>query len=210
MVVWALVNLLSTEGGMIAYRPKASKLMAEISHILQQFEAGDYQSSEELLVILYEELKKLAAALMARERVDHTLQPTALVHEAYIRLVGSNVQAWNSRGHFFAAAAEAMRRVLIDAARKRNAKKRSNLERVTLEVAFETEQRTSVDLFALDEALKALEASNPVIARLVTLRYFGGMTLVEASKYLGISLRSANSYWKYAKAFLKTELSCDG
>lgn len=177
--------------------------MSDVTLILEQIEAGDPSASEKLLPLVYDELRKLAAARMAHERGDHTLQATALVHEAYLRLVDNDrAQHWDSRGHFFAAAAEAMRRILINRARERKrtvdgARVRIDLERV--EVAAQTPPE---ELMALDEALTCLAVEDPVSAELVKLRYFGGLTQGEASAALGLPRRTADRYWAYARAWL--------
>ncbi len=183
--------------------------MADVTRLLQQIDLADPQSTDELLAIVYEELRKLAASRMAREPMGHTLEPTALVHEAYLRLVGAQGNSWNSRGHFFAAAAEAMRRILIDSARKRKASKRDGGQRIPLELIDKTEEQGNIDLIALDDAMIKLQASNPIIAKLVTFRYFGGMSIPEAAEQLSISPRTASNYWSFAKAFLLNELSTD-
>ena len=161
----------------------------------------------ELLPLVYDELRKLAAAKLASEQPGQTLDATALVHEAYLRLVDvDDAQSWNSRGHFFAAAAEAMRRILIERARRRQSRKRGgSLRRVELDegslVATPVDQ-PAADLLALDEALRELEAEDPGKARLVKLRYFAGLSLPEAAAALGISLASAKRHWVYARSWL--------
>jgi RNA polymerase sigma factor (TIGR02999 family) len=183
--------------------------MAEISQILSKIESGDPSAADQLLPLVYDELRKLAAVHLAREKPGQTLQATALVHEAYLRLVDSKqAQRWDSRGHFFAAAAEAMRRILVDAARRRASYKRGgNLGRVDLldqPASFGADQ---IDLLALDEALRKLEAEQPDKAKLVILRYFSGCPLEQAAEILGISRATAQRYWTYAKAWLYGQLS---
>lgn len=186
------------------------KRMNDVTRILSAIEQGDAQAAEQLLPLVYEELRKLAAQRLAQERPGQTLQATALVHEAYLRLVGSpergESRAWDSRGHFFAAAAEAMRRILIDAARRKQSKKAGGgLHRVQLDagaVIVAPEDDAADDLLALDGALQQLEAEDPVKARLVKLRYFAGLSIQDAALALGISASSAKRYWIYARSWL--------
>ncbi len=182
--------------------------MSDVTHILSQIEAGDPCAAEQLLPLVYDELRKLAAARMAQERPGQTLQATALVHDAYLRLVDvPRAQHWNSRGHFFAAAAEAMRRILVDQARRKCGPKmggdwqRQQMPLDSIERAVMPEQVLNVD-----EALQKLAAENPSVAGLVELRYFGGLSLEEAAAALGISVRTAQRHWVYAKAWLIEEL----
>ena len=178
--------------------------MSDVTQILAKIESGDPKASEQLLPLVYDELRKLAAARMARERPDHTLQATALVHEAYARLVEDrNETNWNSRGHFFGAAAEAMRRILVDAAhRKATLKRGGGRERIDLDFANLEVLPQSDDLLALDEALEQLQSHEPMVAELVKLRYFAGLTNAEAAKILGISARKADTMWAYARVWL--------
>lgn len=176
--------------------------MSEVTRLLEAAAAGNTQAAAELLPAVYGELRKLAAVRLADERAGHTLQPTALVHEAYLRLVGGNPDhPWAGRGHFFAAAAEAMRRILIDHARKKGARKR-----VGQRVDFDPEQFAAPDrpddLLALDEALEHLEKEEPRIAALVKLRYFAGLTIPQAAEALGVSPRTADAWWAFARAWL--------
>jgi RNA polymerase sigma factor (TIGR02999 family) len=184
-------------------------VMADVTHILAGVEAGDPRAAEQLLPLVYDELRKLAAARMAAESPDHTLQPTALVHEAYLRLVGPDAgQPWNSRGHFFAAAAEAMRRILVDAARRKQADKHGgNRARVDLPEDLADPAARSDDLVALDEALTRLERHDPDAARLVKLRYFAGLSHQEAADALGVSRGAADRLWVLARAWLLRQLS---
>ena len=181
--------------------------MSTITLILSRVEAGDPQAAEELLPLVYEELRKLAAHKMANEAAGHTLQPTALVHEAWLRLVGTANHQFANRAHFFSAAAEAMRRILIDKARRRHAlrhgggQQRVDLAEVEVAAPVEDEQ-----LLAVDEALDQLAAQNKVEAELVKLRYFVGLTLEDAAEVLGISARTADNYWAHARAWLFREL----
>jgi RNA polymerase sigma factor (TIGR02999 family) len=178
--------------------------MSGVTQILSQIDNGDPRAAEQLLPLVYEELRKLAALKLAQERPGHTLQATALVHEAYLRLVGEEAHHnWNSRGHFFGAAAEAMRRILVDGARRRQSLKRGGRfqrQDANLDLLHEGDQ--SPDILAMDEALTALANQSPPAAKLVELRYFVGFTMEEAASALGVSVRTAHRYWTYAKAFL--------
>jgi RNA polymerase sigma factor (TIGR02999 family) len=182
--------------------------MNDVTRILSAIEHGDPQSSEELLPLVYRELRRLAKQRLARESPGQTLQATALVHEAYLRLVdGEATHGWNSRGHFFAAAAEAMRRILVENARRKRAEKNGGqFERRDLDEVEIAAPALSEDVFAIDEALAKLEAEDPVKAQLVKLRYFAGLTEEDAASLLGISSTSAQRYWRYAKVWLLVEL----
>ena len=172
-----------------------------------QIEQGDPSAAELLLPLVYEELRKLAAQRIAQEKPGRTLQATALVHEAYLRLVDvKRAQHWDSRGHFFAAAAEAMRRVLVESARRRATLKRGgNLDRVDLpDVALSPDRQ--IDLLALDEALTRLEALNPENAQIIKLRFFAGLSLEETAEVMGISRATAQRKWAYARAWLFGQL----
>jgi len=179
--------------------------MGDITQLLFDIQRGDNQASRLLLPLVYEELRKLAAAKLALERPGQTLQPTALVHEAYLRLVaGPEEQNWNSRGHFFGAAAEAMRRILVDGARQKMSQKRGGkLQRQ--DVDFENVSLSADNPWTLpvDRALTQLESSHQEIAKLVELRFFAGLTMEEAAAALSISVRTAHRHWTYAKAFLR-------
>lgn len=182
--------------------------MSDVTQILDQISAGNASASEQLLPLVYEELRKLAAARVAKENPGQSLQATALVHEAYMRLVdrGDN-REWDSRGHFFAAAAEAMRRILIDEARKKAAVKRGgNLRRVDLDSSELASSVSPEAILMIDEAIDRLAADEPVAAELVKLRYFAGLSIDDAAKALGISTRSAYRQWTYARAWLCKEL----
>jgi len=181
--------------------------MSDVTRILDRVEQGDPRAAEELLPLVYDELRKLAAQKMANEAPGQTLQPTALVHEAWLRLVGSQDQQWNGRGHFFAAAAEAMRRILIEnARRKHRGKHGGEFRRVEL-TALDVAQTTSDEqLLAVDEALDKLAAVDPIGAKLVKLRFFVGLPNVEAAQVLGLPERSAKRTWAYARAWLHEEL----
>jgi RNA polymerase sigma factor (TIGR02999 family) len=183
--------------------------MSEATRILSAIEAGDPQAAEQLLPLVYDELRKLAAQRLAQERPGLTLQATALVHEAYLRLVDvEKAQAWNSRGHFFAAAAEAMRRILADSARSRSAEKRGGgRRRVGLDVAELGARQDDQKLLALDEALARFERQHPRKAQLVKLRYFAGRSIRETAEALGISTATADRVWAYARAWLQREMA---
>ncbi|MBM3856251.1 MAG: sigma-70 family RNA polymerase sigma factor [Verrucomicrobia bacterium] len=179
----------------------------EITLLLQQIEGGDAQAADGLLPLVYDELRKLAAARMARERPGHTLQPTALVHEAWLRLGADRQPAWQGRAHFFAAAAEAMRRILIDSARRRLAQRRGGAhEHVDIDelevVAAETDSR----VLRVNDALEKFAVGEPEKARLVKLRYFAGFTLEEAAQALEIAEPTARRWWAYARAWLLEEM----
>ena len=179
--------------------------MSDVTRILSHIEQGDPAAAEQLLPLVYDELRKLAAAKLAQERPGQTLQATALVHEAYLRLVGGNGSAdWNSRGHFFAAAAEAMRRILIERARRKDLGDRQWLPLDDLELVIPA---AAAGLVALDDALTKLEAKDPPAAQLVKLRFFAGLTMPEAAEVLHVPLRSAERNWTYARTWLQRELS---
>jgi RNA polymerase sigma factor (TIGR02999 family) len=185
--------------------------MSDATRILSAIEQGDPQASEQLLPLVYEELRKLATQRLMDEKPGQTLQATALVHEAYLRLVGAQkVQRWDSRGHFFAAAAEAMRRILLNRARdKKRGKRGGERRRVDLdqiEIALDT---NDAQLIALDEALTELAVEDPDAARLVNLRFFAGLTLKDAAVSLGLALRTAERQWAYARAWLYAHLRSD-
>ncbi len=184
--------------------------MSDVTRILSQIESGDALAAEQLLPLVYEELRKLAAAKMVQENPGQTLQATALVHEAFVRLVNvEQPQDWNSRGHFFAAAAEAMRRILVENSRRKQRQKNGGeLKRVNLDVAATCAPSDNIDdLLALDEALKALNAVEPEKAAIVQLRYFAGLTLEEVAALRGISLATAKRHWLVARAWLYDALS---
>jgi RNA polymerase sigma factor (TIGR02999 family) len=182
--------------------------MTEMTRLLSAIEAGDPHSAEQLLPLVYDELRKLAAAKLQQERHGQTLQATSLVHEAYLRLVdGLGAERWNSRRHFFGAAAEAMRRILVENARRKGAQKRGGRRaRLDIHVVQPSVPEASDDLLALNEALEKLAATDADAATLVNLRYFAGMTLPDAAKALGISPRTADRLWAYARAFLLRSL----
>jgi len=182
--------------------------MSDVTRILSQIESGDPLAADQLLPLVYDELRKLATAKLTQEKPGQTLQATALVHEAYLRLVGAQQgQVWDSRGHFFSAAAEAMRRILIDRARHKNSFKRGgDQQRVELADADIQVDAPSTDLLALNEALDNLEQQDKLKADLVKLRFFAGLTIPQAAKALGISSTTADKYWSYAKCWLRLEI----
>jgi RNA polymerase sigma factor (TIGR02999 family) len=185
--------------------------MSEVTRILSAIEQGDPHAAEQLLPLVYDELRQLAAQKMAHERPDQTLEATALVHEAYLRLVNvDEARHWNSRGHFFAAAAEAMRRILVESARRKSRLKHGRQhQRVDLESGCLVSAAPSLDLLALDEALSRLAETEPAKAELVKLRFFAGLTMPEAAAALDISLATAERYWTFAKSWLYAELADD-
>jgi RNA polymerase sigma factor (TIGR02999 family) len=186
--------------------------MSEVTPILSAIEQGDPSAAEQLLPLVYDGLRRLAAEKLAREKPGQTLEATALVHEAYLRLVDvEKAQHWDSRGHFFAAAAEAMRRILVEKARRKGRRKRGgDWKRRDVEEVEITVEGPCDDLLALDEALTRLAAKHPRKAELVQLRYFAGLTVGEAAKVLGISPSTADRYWTYARAWLYREVAPEG
>ena len=183
--------------------------MTDVTRILSQIEQGDPSAAEKLLPLVYAELRKLAAAKLANEKPGQTLQATALVHDAYIRLVNTDeAKHWDSRGHFFAAAAEAMRRILVDNAhRKQSLKRGGNLRRHDLDRVNPAVQSSDDELLALDEALGKLAETEPQTAKLVELRYFAGLTNKQAAELLGISPRKADSVWAFARVWLHDRIA---
>lgn len=183
--------------------------MSDVTRILSQIESGDPSATEQLLPLVYEELRKLAAAKLAQEKPGHTLQATALVHDAYVRLVDvEKAQHWDSRGHFFAAAAEAMRRILVESARRKGRDKHGGrLDRKEFADGSMSSSAPSEELLAIHEALERLEVTNPEAAQLVKMRYFAGFTIPETAQHMGISPRKANQIWTYARAWLATEIA---
>ena len=182
--------------------------MNEVTRILSTVEGGDPHAAEKLLPLVYQELRRLAAQKLAQEKLGQTLEATALVHEAYIRLVDvDKAQHWNSRGHFFAAAAQAMRRILIDRAREKQRHKRGGtMHRFDIDALDLATHVTPEQLLAIDDALARLAIEDPIAARMVELRYFAGLTVDEASQVLHLSTTTAYRHWRYARAWLKSEL----
>jgi RNA polymerase sigma factor (TIGR02999 family) len=192
------------------------KPMSGVTQVLAAVERGDAHAAEQLLPLVYDELRKLAAARMAAESPGQTLQATALVHEAYLRLVPNperergEQQRWTGRGHFFAAAAEAMRRILVDQARRRQADKRGGRgQRVSLDAADVGFTSPADDLLDIDAALTRLAAEDPAAARLIQLRYFAGLSIEDAAEIVGLSRSTAYEHWAYARVRLKTLLDGD-
>ena len=186
--------------------------MNDVTHILSAIDGGDLHVAEQLLPLVYDELRKLAAARLAQEKPGQTLQATALVHEAYLRLVGNDpAHRWNSRGHFFGAAAEAMRRILIDQARRKQSERHGgHVRRNPVDALEIASPEPTVDFLAVNEALERFEKVDPVKANLVKLRYFAGLSLPQAAEALGISVTTADRHWAYARAWLHAEFQrCD-
>jgi RNA polymerase sigma factor (TIGR02999 family) len=186
--------------------------MTDVTRILSQIESGDPSAAEQLLPLVYEELRRLAAAKLSQEKPGQTLQATALVHEAYIRLVdGEEAQHWNSRGHFFGAASEAMRRILVDQARRKQSHKRGGqANRIPLDLADVGLTTPAKELLDIDEALTRLSAEDPEAARLIQLRYFAGLSIEDAAELVGISRSTAYEHWSYARVRLRTLLDAEG
>jgi RNA polymerase sigma factor (TIGR02999 family) len=186
--------------------------MADITQILNAIDQGDPHAAEELLPLVYDELRKLATLKLAQEKPGQTLQATALVHEAYLRLVDvEKAQHWDGRRHFFAAAAEAMRRILVESARRKSTEKHGGQrQRISLDNVEAVADSRSTDLLALDEALTKFAAEDPVKAQLVSLRYFAGLSVQEAADTLGIARATAARYWSYARTWLYCELGGKG
>jgi RNA polymerase sigma factor (TIGR02999 family) len=178
----------------------------DVTRLLNEMQQGRDGASDELAALVYGELHDLAVHFMRQERPDHTLQPTALVHEAYMRLLGNQGGSWQNRSHFFGIATQAMRRILVDHARRRHAGKRAGGERITLDDALAAAPEPSVDLVALDEALTKLDALDPRQARVVELRFFGGLDVEQTAETLGISVSTVKRDWTFARSFLQREL----
>ena len=182
--------------------------MAEVTRILQAIEAGDAAAAADLLPVVYDELRRLAASKLSRERADHTLQPTALVHETFLRLVGSPLERFNGKGHFLAAAAEGMRRILVEHARHRNALKRGNAKRVPFDwsqvadIADLVSDERSPEILALNDALLRLEEEDASAGQVVRLRFFAGLSIDEVAEALDLSPRTVDREWAYARARL--------
>jgi RNA polymerase sigma factor (TIGR02999 family) len=185
--------------------------MNDVTQILSRIDAGDPTAAEQLLPLVYEELRKLATAKLVQEKPGQTLQATALVHEAYIRLVDvKKAQLWNSRGHFFVAAAEAMRRILVDQARRKHSHKRGGQRRrVPLDSADVSETTSAEELLDIDDALSRLTSEDPEAARLIQLRYFAGLSIEDAAELVGVSRSTAYEHWSYARVRLRTLLDSE-
>ena len=183
---------------------------SDVTRILEQIQAGNTQASDQLLPLVYAELRVLARSRVAREKHAHSMQPTSLVHEAYLRLLGDGDPRWGGRAHFFAAAGEAMRRILVEKARRRaSVKHGGDLRRVELHSNAAAEDPRSEELLSLDAALERLEARDASMAGVVKLRYFAGMTVSETAEALGLSPRSVNRMWTGARAWLRREMDRD-
>jgi RNA polymerase sigma factor (TIGR02999 family) len=181
--------------------------MSDVTQILNAIERGDAKATDELLPLVYEELRLLAAQKLSHEPPGQTLQATALVHEVYIRLVGDEPQSWENRGHFFAAAAEAMRRILVDHARHKQAQKRGGGHaRVSLDAAEVTDLAIPEDIVAVDDALARLGAEDPQAAEIVKLHLFAGLSIEQAAEAIGVSRATAYRQWTYARAWLRSEI----
>ncbi len=179
----------------------------EMTHILEQIKGGDRDAAKKLLPLVYDEFRALARFYLHQERVNHTLQPTALVHEAYMKLVDQTRVDWQGRSHFFAVAAQAMRRILVDHARSKNRDKRGGgRARVTLDEAVALSPEKEEDVLALDEALEKLAKLDPRQAKVVEMRFFGGLSVEEAAEALGVSKRTVEGDWTFARAWLAREL----
>lgn len=185
--------------------------MTAVTQILSSIEQGDPSAADQLLPLVYSELRRIAASRLARERPGQTLQPTALVHEAYLRLVDRDTaQHWNSRRHFFAAAAEAMRRILVEQARRKNRQRHGgNQQRVTLDEEQLVQQESNIELLAIDEALDKLAEEDSEAAELVRLRYFAGLSVEEAGETMGLPRSTAYAHWAYAKCRIRLLLDAD-
>ena len=181
--------------------------LSDFTEILRAVEQGDPKAAEELLPLVYEELRKLAAFKLAQQPPNQTLQPTALVHDAYIKLLGSGNHSWQDRRHFFAAAAEAMRHILVDRARRKAAVRHGGgLQRLNLDDVVVAAETTDENILLMNEALEKLAAHDPATAELVKLRFFAGLTFPQAAEVLGISERTAKRSWSYARAWLFKEI----
>ncbi|HKO62631.1 MAG TPA: sigma-70 family RNA polymerase sigma factor [Pyrinomonadaceae bacterium] len=183
------------------------KVSENVTQLLIELANGDREAVDLLLPVIYDELRKLAANYLRRERPDHTLQPTALVHEAYLRLVDQTRVNWQNRAHFFGIAAQIMRRLLVDHARRHNAEKRGqDFQKLSLDENIDRAVDRSAELVALDDALKALAVFDPQKARVVELRYFGGLSIEETADVLGVTATTIKRHWRFAKAWLHGEM----
>jgi RNA polymerase sigma factor (TIGR02999 family) len=185
--------------------------MGDVTRLLDSLKQGQTGATDKLLPLVYEELRRLAASKLHREPSGQTLQATALVHEAYLRLLGDESVSWNSRGHLFAAAAEAMRRILVENARRKQSQRRGGgHQRQAMHDSHISTEDPGEDLVAIDEAIKKLADQKPVVAEVVTLRYFGGLTLEKIGEIKGLSGRTVRRYWRYARLWLYREISDPG
>ena len=194
----------------VAVRARSNSLLRvdDITQILQTADAADPKVAEKLLPLVYDELRRLAAAKMANERPGQTLQATALVHEAYLRLVGNGAHSWQNRRHFFGAAAEAMRHILVDRARRKAAVRHGGeMTRLNLDEVLVAAEATDENVVRVNDALEKLAARDREAAELVKLRFFAGFTSAEAAELLGLSERTAKRTWAYARAWLFKELT---
>lgn len=180
----------------------------DVTQILLDWSRGDPEAPDKLMPLVYDELRRIASQYLRRERADHTLQPTALVHEAYLKLVDQQRVSWQNRAHFFAIAAQAMRRILVSYARQHLAAKRGGpRQRLTLDEAMGAAQQREVDLIALDEAMTNLEAIDPQQSRIIELRFFGGLSVEETAQVIGVSPATVKREWTMARAWLHRRMS---
>lgn len=185
--------------------------MTDVTQILNAVERGDSQAASDLLPVIYQELRRIAAYKMAGEAAGHTLQATALVHEAWLRMVGAQQRSWQNRAHFFSAAAEAMRRILVEHARRRRSLKRGGgSEHEEFNESLLVLAAPPDELLAVHDALDVLAAKDPQAAELVKLRYFVGMTMEEAATAMGMPKRTAENLWTYARTWLHREIRRQG
>ncbi|HEX8251024.1 MAG TPA: sigma-70 family RNA polymerase sigma factor [Pyrinomonadaceae bacterium] len=183
----------------------------QVTIYLREYQSGNREVLDELFPLVYEELRKLAANRLRGERDDHTLQPTALVHEAYLRLIEQHTQSWQNRAHFFGLAAEMMRRILVNYANNRNAEKRfGNQTRIALDELVTFSEQRDVNLIQLDEALKELAEFDAKQAKIVELKFFGGLTNEEIAEVLGVSDSTVKREWRIAKAWLSERMKAEG
>jgi len=179
----------------------------DVTEILQEVRAGDKDAPARLIPLVYDELRRLADYYLRQERPDHTLQPTALVHEAYLKLIDQTRVDWQNRAHFFSVAAQVMRRILVDHARRHKAMKRGGFQqKLSLDEAVDYSESSDVDLVALDDALNALEQLDERQSRIVELRFFGGLTIEETAEAIGVSPATVKADWSMAKAWLRLEI----
>jgi RNA polymerase sigma factor (TIGR02999 family) len=182
--------------------------MSDLTRLLQEWSRGRADAREELLALVYEPLRAMAERHIQRERSGHTLEPTALVHEVYLRFVDQRSVDWNDRNHFFAVSAQVMRRILVDHARRRNSEKRgSGMTPLTIGAALNVAVKENIDIVALDLALEELEAIDPQQAKIVELRFYAGLTIDETASVLSISAATVSREWTMARAWLRRALS---